>query len=88
MLINICLLRSEFDSFVLFTGNMVKIYPRVAGKTLGCDVKLLERIKKKGAKVVESLEESDVTVVFCPIVSRFETDVNEALTSLSGKHEE
>uniref|UniRef100_A0A3Q3M4J3 Uncharacterized protein n=1 Tax=Mastacembelus armatus TaxID=205130 RepID=A0A3Q3M4J3_9TELE len=32
------------------------------------------------------LENSDATVVFCPIVSRFETDVDSALSSISGKH--
>lgn len=67
---------------------MKKIYIHVAGNTLGSHTKFLRKLTQKGAKVVESPEKSDVTIVFCPIVSRFETDIQSALSSAAGKHAE
>lgn len=64
---------------------MVKIYTLVAGNTLGAHEKLLKKLcKGHRFKEVKSPEESDVTVVFCPIVSRFETDVTCALSKAAG----
>lgn len=65
---------------------MTKIYPYLAGKTLDFHEPFLKKLTDKGAKVVQSPEESDVTIVFCPIVSRFETDIESALSSIPGKH--
>lgn len=66
---------------------MKKIFPYVAGNTLESHKKFIQKLTKRGAKEVDSPETSDVTIVFCPIVSRFETDVLSALASASGKHE-
>lgn len=75
-------------SFFSFSGKMgkVKIFPHLAGNTLGSHEKFLRKLKKKGAEVVKNCEKIDAIVVFCPIVSRFDTDVKSALTSLAGKH--
>lgn len=66
---------------------MKKIFPYVAGNTLESHKKFIRKLTKRGAKEVDSPEKSNVTIVFCPIVSRFESDVNSALASASGKHE-
>lgn len=55
---------------------------------MDCHKKFVKKLKRKGAKLVDSPKESDVTIVFCPIVSRFETDIKAALSSISGKHAE
>ena len=65
---------------------MKKIYLHVAGNTMDSHKKIIKKLKKKGAKVVKTPEESDVTILFCPIVSRFETDIKSALSSIEGKH--
>lgn len=72
----------------LLQEKMVKIYPHVAGNTLGSHKKFIKKLKKRGAKIVTKPEKSDVIVVFCPIVSRYETDVKSALSSIPGKHAE
>lgn len=65
---------------------MVKIYLHVAGNTLGYHDKILKKLKKAGAKVTTNLEKSQAIIVFCPIASRFDTDVKSALTGIPGKH--
>lgn len=65
-----------------------KIFIHVAGNTLKSHEKIIKKLEKRGAKKVESLEQSEATIVFCPIVSRFETDVKAALSSAEGKREE
>uniref|UniRef100_A0A3B5KXZ7 Uncharacterized protein n=1 Tax=Xiphophorus couchianus TaxID=32473 RepID=A0A3B5KXZ7_9TELE len=44
----------------------------------------LKRLKKRGAKLQRSPDQSDYTIVFCPIVSRFETDIQAALSTVPG----
>lgn len=58
------------------------MFIHVAGQTMDTHKKLLKKLKGKGAKIVKEPEASDVTILFCPIVSRFETDVESALASL------
>ncbi|XP_030255794.1 uncharacterized protein LOC115570996 [Sparus aurata] len=58
-----------------------KIFIVLAGNTLKSHEKIIKKLEKRGAKTVETLEESEATIVFCPIVSRFETDVNAALSN-------
>uniref|UniRef100_M4A8L2 Uncharacterized protein n=1 Tax=Xiphophorus maculatus TaxID=8083 RepID=M4A8L2_XIPMA len=41
-------------------------------------------LKKRGAKLQRSPDLSDYTIVFCPIVSRFETDIQAALSTVPG----
>lgn len=64
----------------------IKVYPHVVGNTLGSHETFLKRIKKRGAKITKTQDESDETIVFCPIASRFETDVQSALSTISGKY--
>uniref|UniRef100_A0A3Q3ARD0 Uncharacterized protein n=1 Tax=Kryptolebias marmoratus TaxID=37003 RepID=A0A3Q3ARD0_KRYMA len=49
--------------------------------------KFLKKLKKRGAKIVTTEDESTETIVFCPIVSRFETDIQSAISSTSKKRE-
>lgn len=65
---------------------MPKVNKYVAGNTLGSHEAFLHKLIKKGAKVVEPPEAANVTIVFCPIVSRFQCDVDSALSSAKGKH--
>lgn len=61
---------------------MVKVFSHVVGNTLGSHEKILKKLKKRGAKIESNHESSDYTIVFCPIVSRFETDIQSALSSM------
>lgn len=71
---------------------MVKIYSYEAGKTLGSHERFLKKLTSKGAKQVREHDDSTEIIVFCPIVSRFEIDVNAAtdaaLSEIKGKHGE
>uniref|UniRef100_A0A4W6BP56 Uncharacterized protein n=1 Tax=Lates calcarifer TaxID=8187 RepID=A0A4W6BP56_LATCA len=49
------------------------------------DGRILRKLAKKGAKKVNSPEKRDATIIFCPIVSRFETDINTALEAASSE---
>ncbi|KAL6095139.1 uncharacterized protein ACO6RY_16400 [Pungitius sinensis] len=65
---------------------MTKIYVHVAGQTLGSHTDFVKKLtKRKRAKIVKSPEESDWTIVFCPIVSRYQTDIEAALSSVPGE---
>ncbi|GAA6225460.1 uncharacterized protein LOC103481128 [Lates japonicus] len=64
---------------------MVRIYSYEAGKTLESHESILRKLAKKGAKKVNSPEKRDATIIFCPIVSRFETDINTALEAASSE---
>lgn len=59
---------------------MTKIFSYEAGKTLDSHKKFLKKLTKRGAKIVDFPEKSDVVIIFCPIVSRYETDINSALS--------
>lgn len=60
----------------------------MAGNTAHSHEKFVRKLIECGAENVSSAEESNVFIVFCPIVSRFECDVQSALSSASGKHKE
>lgn len=67
----------------------MKIFSFKAGNTLDCERRFIKKLIKRGATEVDSIEKSNAIIVFCPIVSRFETDVKAALSSLpAGKHAE
>ena len=86
-LICFCVIKKSLNgkaSFFSFLEKMKKIFPYEAGKTLDSHKEFLRKLTKRGAKKVE-LDKSDVTIVFCPIVSRYETDINSALSSATGK---
>lgn len=57
-----------------------KILVATAGNTLGCHKKFMKKLKKKGASVVTDKDKSDIVILFCPIVSRFECDITAALS--------
>ncbi|CAN9509108.1 unnamed protein product [Ophioblennius macclurei] len=61
---------------------MPKVFTQVDGNCLGCEEKFLKKLKRKGVKVAKSEEESDATILFCAIVSRFETDISAALSRI------
>uniref|UniRef100_A0A3P8SJN7 Uncharacterized protein n=1 Tax=Amphiprion percula TaxID=161767 RepID=A0A3P8SJN7_AMPPE len=54
-----------------------------AGNTLNCHEVFLEKLRSRGAKVVDSPDNSEYIILFCPIVTRFQTDVNAALSEIS-----
>ncbi|CAI5659130.1 unnamed protein product [Oreochromis niloticus] len=63
----------------------VKIFSYVDGETMDSHEKFLKKLFKRGAKEGKSAGESDAVIVFVPIVSRFETDINSALSNISAK---
>lgn len=55
-----------------------------AGKTNGCYTKFIAILKSRieCLREVRSVDESDVVLIFCPIVSRAGTDINSALAKV------
>nr|XP_046228799.1 uncharacterized protein si:ch211-245h14.1 [Scatophagus argus] len=51
----------------------------VAGKTNGAHQEIVAKLMHSGLREVDSAEESDLILVFCPVVSRVGTDISEAL---------
>ncbi|KAL3967616.1 hypothetical protein ACER0C_029649 [Sarotherodon galilaeus] len=65
------------------TRRKVKIISYVDGQTMGSHEKFLKKLFKRGAKE-GSDSDSEAVIVFVPIVSRLETDINSALSNISG----
>ncbi|XP_038819113.1 cell surface glycoprotein 1-like [Salvelinus namaycush] len=64
-------------------STMDKFFTVVTGNTLGSHKELIHRLAaKRHLTEVTSLEESDVILAFCPIVSRAGTDVEAALQQI------
>ncbi|XP_055740951.1 uncharacterized protein LOC129825143 isoform X2 [Salvelinus fontinalis] len=64
-------------------STMDKFFTVVTGNTLGFHKELIHRLAaKRHLTEVMSLEESDVILAFCPIVSRAGTDVEAALQQI------
>ncbi|XP_076008404.1 uncharacterized protein LOC143002263 [Genypterus blacodes] len=61
----------------------MKFYTHLAGKTLGAHTPIVKKLCDRGALSVESSEECDVIICFCPVASRVGTDVASAMASLS-----
>ncbi|KAK6297435.1 hypothetical protein J4Q44_G00320180 [Coregonus suidteri] len=60
-----------------------KFFSVLTGNTLGSHEELIDRLtSKRGLTKVTSLEERDVTLAFCPIVSRAGTDIKAALQQI------
>lgn len=58
---------------------MVKVKIVLAGNTLGSHATFLDWLARRtNFQKVESIEECDVTLIFCPIVSRVGTDIEAA----------
>lgn len=56
------------------------------GKTNGAHHDFVEKLRDVGHTEVNSPEQCDYLVVFCPIVSRVGTDIKEALDKIPGKN--
>nr|XP_046154432.1 uncharacterized protein LOC123995119 isoform X3 [Oncorhynchus gorbuscha] len=64
-------------------STMDKFFTVVTGNTLGSHEELIKRLSaKRHLTEVTSLEESDVILAFCPIVSRAGTDIEAALQQI------
>lgn len=57
----------------------VKVFPVVAAKTFGADAQIL---KKVDVEVCGSPADCDVVVVFCPVISRVGSDVDDAMRNI------
>ena len=58
----------------------------VSGTTFGAHDQLMGKVKKNVKDLVKSnSDDYDVTIVFCPIVSRMGPDVESALRDVKGK---
>lgn len=68
---------------VFFVVEGDKYHILICGKTLKCQEEIRNHIQTPGLKEV-SLEECDVIMVLCPVVSRAGTDIEAALKKLNG----
>ncbi|XP_062287346.1 titin-like [Scomber scombrus] len=70
-----------------FKGK-VKVYSKVTGQTFGAHQVLLDKVKSMSRSVTvettEDLHESHVVIAFCPITSRVGSDVEAAMTDITG----
>lgn len=72
-------------SLISVEPRMKKFFSVLTGNTLGSHEELIHRLAaKRHLTEVTSLEESDVTLAFCPIVSRAGTDVEAAMQQIPG----
>lgn len=61
----------------------------LAGNTLGSHTTFLDLLARRlNFQKVESIEECDVTLIFCPIVSRVGTDIEAANRQIPGEYRE
>ncbi|XP_024146649.1 uncharacterized protein LOC112157843 [Oryzias melastigma] len=57
----------------------------VCGQTFGAHLQLLDQIQTSGLNLIKgNEEESCITIVFCPLTSRIETDAEEAMRTVPG----
>ncbi|MEQ2233415.1 hypothetical protein ILYODFUR_021535 [Ilyodon furcidens] len=64
------------------TGLGRRFYVLVAGKTNGAHQSIVEKMKNVGQVEAYSQDDCDYLLVFCPIASRVQTDINEALRKI------
>ncbi|XP_024233833.2 uncharacterized protein LOC112217640 isoform X2 [Oncorhynchus tshawytscha] len=63
----------------------VKVYSQVCGKTLNAHLALMKQVEDLGLKRKEtSVEDCQVIMVFCPVVSRVGTDIEAAMSQVPG----
>ncbi|XP_031656602.1 uncharacterized protein LOC109866141 isoform X4 [Oncorhynchus kisutch] len=63
----------------------VKVYSQVCGKTLNTHLALMKQVEDLGLKQKEtSVEDCQVIMVFCPVTSRVETDIEAAMSQVPG----
>lgn len=66
-------------------GSRRFYYVSEAGNTGGAHQEWLDGIRRRGQIEVYSPEQSDYLLVFCPVVSRVGTDIQEALKNSPGR---
>uniref|UniRef100_A0A1A7ZZX2 Uncharacterized protein n=3 Tax=Nothobranchius TaxID=28779 RepID=A0A1A7ZZX2_NOTFU len=59
-----------------------KFFPIVAGKTNGAHQKLINDLRSLDQVEVYSAADADYLMIFCPIASRVETDISQALSDV------
>ncbi|XP_067458837.1 uncharacterized protein [Thunnus thynnus] len=64
------------------SGSKVKVYWEVTGQTFGAHQVLLDKVKN--VETTRDLQESYIVIVFCPITSRVGSDVEAAMTDITG----
>ncbi|XP_052412144.1 uncharacterized protein si:dkey-27p18.3 isoform X3 [Carassius gibelio] len=81
---SLTLLRNNKPSTVHFPGK-VKVFSIFAGKIKSCQKEFFDILRNRTENLEEShkVDESDVVLVFCPIVSRAGTDIDAALNNLT-----
>ncbi|KAF7661185.1 hypothetical protein LDENG_00267260 [Lucifuga dentata] len=62
---------------------MKTFYTCIVGITLDSHKVFVEKLKREGATEVDSHEDSDVTIVFCPIASRVRSDIASASSKIT-----
>lgn len=68
----------------LFLSSLVlwkKFYVWKAGRTNGAHSKIVQKLEDIGHTVVDSPEDCDYLLGFCPVASRVGTDITEALNN-------
>ncbi|KAK1882003.1 Polycystin-1 [Dissostichus eleginoides] len=60
----------------------MNIFSHVTGNTLGIHHEFLRKLTNRGAKVVDLIDKAKAIIVICPLVSRYETDILSALSSI------
>ena len=63
----------------------MKFLSVVTGETLGCHQEINRHLSSRGWTEVDYPEDGDVTVVYCPVVSRLGTDIQAALEKIPCK---
>ncbi|XP_051265645.1 uncharacterized protein LOC127368643 [Dicentrarchus labrax] len=76
---------SKVSTFqTMFNMSQKKFFVILAGKTDDAHLEFVAKLESIGHTEVNSPEESDYLLVFCPVASRVERDVSEALENLPG----
>ncbi|XP_052412152.1 uncharacterized protein si:dkey-27p18.3 isoform X11 [Carassius gibelio] len=85
-----CKLNKKGASLTLLRNNKpstgkVKVFSIFAGKIKSCQKEFFDILRNRTENLEEShkVDESDVVLVFCPIVSRAGTDIDAALNNLT-----
>ncbi|XP_032423251.1 uncharacterized protein LOC116722931 [Xiphophorus hellerii] len=68
----------------LFFSLQVKIRVVISGQTFGAHHELLDQLERKLKLVHTDRDRNSITILFCPITSRVGSDVEAAMSSLSG----
>lgn len=71
--------------FCLYLGLGKRFYVAVAGKTNGAHQEIVEKLRSVGQIEAYSGEDCDYFLVICPIASRVQTDITEALNKIQSK---